>query len=475
MNRQQRLMKSEWLRLRRRGWGLFLCGVILLSGLFVLAGREFFWARSMERYTSPEALAADAKREMERLQAEQPEGYEIDLEKLRFLLEEGVPLSEPNWRLEAAERLASERKQLLSLLKNGLEDEQELTLRLASLGRDEKLIRAGDPVPYLQKKRAEMQQNPDLSEEDLALALWKLDYQLEYGIAEEENRWKYPVFSVLSGNIDRMRELERLADTGFLDSGYRREYRRLERELALDCYRLEQGRERIANPGSADYWDSEPFWSAAYQIQQEYRLPMLVLAALCGLLFGRDFSSGRMALLFGYPYRRGRIFSARLSLWGLLAVGVWLLHFFGSILAAGSFFGFGSLFSPALIWTESGVRELPGALPLLWEQLLDFPYYLLFGMLAWTLNWLLCNPWTAAGGTAVLVFLCKALESRIAYAELVSWTRVLLFGNLELSRVFQDNSTYFQNPPLLSIILLLLHGGVLLLISWDACVRREWG
>ena len=49
MNRQQRLMKSEWLRLRRRGWGLFLCGVILLSGLFVLAGREFFWARSLER------------------------------------------------------------------------------------------------------------------------------------------------------------------------------------------------------------------------------------------------------------------------------------------------------------------------------------------------------------------------------------------------------------------------------------------
>ena len=101
------------------------------------------------------------------------------MEKLRFLLEEGVPLSEPNWRLEAAERLASERKQLLSLLKNGLEDEQELTLRLASLGRDEKLIRAGDPVPYLQKKRAEMQQNPDLSEEDLALALWKLDSQLD--------------------------------------------------------------------------------------------------------------------------------------------------------------------------------------------------------------------------------------------------------------------------------------------------------
>ena len=75
----------------------------------------------------------------------------------------------------------------------------------------------------------------------------------------------------------------------------------------------------------------------------------------------------------------------------------------------------------------------------------------------------------------MLVFLCKALESRIAYAELVSWTRVLLFGNLDLSRVFQDTSMYFQNPPLLSIVLLLMHGGILLLISWDACVRREWG
>ncbi len=465
------LLRNELLKIRARRISWVLLAAMVLTAAAV-NGLQWMSYRQLGRdvLSSQEQLQS----QIDALEASRPEGWEVQANSLRFLLDNGIDVNVDSWRLAAAQRMADDLRTVEALCQSGSpEDQARGDALLQSVEEDRRFILAQDYRGYYEKRIAAVGTDGSLPQERRERLLWQSQYVLDEEVAARGNEWKY---SLMRGMVSAMSELESLREQAAWGGGVNREYRdRLEEVICAARFRIEENLKTVAGDASTGFYYEEqsPFWQSMELSLQATAFLALAVILLAGGAIAREHTAGTIRELLPVPARRGTVLCAKYAAvltWAGLLAAVFFLAWLVSCLC---FFGPEDA-GAAYVYVSGGeAGKVPGLLRLFWRYLLALVPVLFYGTCAFCAAALWHSTALSVGIGALCLFVGPHISSWLKYSLRQDWPRYLIFSNLDLYAVQQGSDVFPGQTLAFSLAVLAVHFLVLMLTAWDAFVYQD--
>lgn len=470
MSKIGRLLPNELLKIfARRSVKIIFAAILVL--IVVYHGVGSFTNRNNDRYRDLDYSMESLRSELEYYISNKPDGYEVETERIRLLIDNQINSYELNWRLDAVGDIANLRREQKSAERQ--EDylrSQELEQQIAQ---KKEWVASQDYRSYYTAKIEETNLDPTLTEETRETLTEGYQYVLDYQIAASGSEWKYQLYSNIVNAKTELNDLKKRQFQRMSADPVRTE--QLENSILVAEYRIENDRKVVAvnDDGNYYYGEASPYWRAFYDSGSTLLLASLFAIIAAALLLSGEFATGTVRAQLVVPVGRGKILIAKYLAVLLSALIVTVGLYLWNAAATGFFYGFSDIGAHYFYAFGDTVHEMSGFWPVLLEYLLLFVRVVVFATMGFGLAALFHN----AAAPIAIGCLCAVAGPYACYYLRYSlnqdWAKYLLFTNLDLSTVLRGQENYYSQSLSFTLLVIGVHILVFLLTAWDAFVRRD--
>ena len=401
--------------------------------------------------------------DLSQLEEEKPEGYELDVEKLKLLMDKKIAFND--WEQKAYTTLYSHKKTLKyagdALKENEKSLMQKVMVKLedALKQKDHKLYTAA--MLYYWENTAE---NP----KQAAIHKEKFKYMQEHEVLPSWDDIRYDLVDQIAKNKLARLGMEEGADTKDLDEAIAiREYQRDHNiptapmdPTNYQMYPLDNNNE-----------------SSFLSVMDNGVLIMLalnlIIVLVAGVCVSTEYSKGTVKFLLINPCTRAKILWAKYAMVVSLSAALIAFYFLSNFVVTACFSGFKGMFLPYLTYENGAVQAQSGLLRSFGGYWLAGPQILVAGTIAFALSSLFKSSAVAIGvslfavlgSSGAIVMLKEELE--------LDWTRYIVFANTDLKAVIDGTTLFYNHTLTFALAVIAVYMAIFIWIAYDGFVRTD--
>ena len=421
-----------------------------LNGLLYFSERQYLSQQQEDMAVEEEDKSGDPyKDQINYLQTDRPEGWETELEKVKYLQSSSIPFED--WRTQAVDDLYAAR-------------EEEDDVRAAQL---EQFVTTNNFKGYMELKIADVKADETLSDPEREANLYALNFRRDNGIYSLDD-WRMAALDRYISGAQTVAKYEKSAPT---DKESKDELKTAREDMAVSKYRLENDIERsiginASRDGRYDYW------SVFRQSSSVLSFISVLIIVIAGSSIAGEFSQGTVKFLLINPIKRWKIFSAKYISVLTSSVIMVALFYVVNAICAGLFFGFGDLGLPYLAVSGDTVTEMSGFLYVGGLYLAGMVQMIVIGTMAFMLSSLVRSA-ALSIGIGVFALLGGGTVMAVLASMGMDWARYILFANIDLISIAEGNTMFPNQSLTFAIVVIAVYMVVFLLTAYDAFTRRD--
>lgn len=444
---------------------------VILALVLAYHGIVNLTQKNNERYQDTDYAMENLRSQLEYYVTNKPDGYEIESERVRLMLDNRINPFELSWRLDAVDDVATLLRQ-----QRAAENESDFLTAQAiqeQIDREKEWIASDDYRAYFADKVKSAKGNYELNEESRKALAEQYQYVLDYSVAAAGSEWKYRLYSNIISAQNELSDFNRQQSQGM--SGDPKRVSQLQKSLLVAKYRIENERKVVAVGGDGNYYYGTPstYWEVFYRSGETLTLAALFAIVLAAILLSGEFATGTVRALFAAPAGRGKILIAKYLAVLLSALALCAGLYAWNAMAAGFFHGFGEIGAKYLYVSGETVHEISGFWPAALHYLLLYLRVAVFATMGLCLGALFRNAAVPIAIGSICVLVGPYAASYLQYSLGQDWAKYLLFANLNFDTLFQGGQSYQTQTIAFALIVVGVHLVVFLLTAWDAFVRRD--
>ena len=456
-----KLIQNEWIKIFSKISTYVLLGLTLLltMGYSILA--RSLGAYEPHSYTYNDY---DLNSEIAYLESSRPEGYEADVKRYQFMLDNGDSWDMDSWEFNALTEVFSAIQSPLIYQADQLSPEETAALEEKFNALTSAIV-SHDFQSYAALWIREIE-SQDISDNMKDARTFPYQFMLENNLDPSGDSWKIDAVSELGDAMVRMASLEDQQAQG----SYVSEESMTEASdtLALAQYRLEH---EISSYMTEDGTTNSQYWRALLEGGVLLTFISVVMIVIAGGSVANEFSSGTIKFLLINPVKRSKIiiskFLSLMLLCGAMILGIFMVNGLFDLILFRDAFGV-----PMLTVEQRTVTEGSALLYALKQYALNGITMIAMTTLAFMISSLMRSS-AVAIGIGVASLLGGTMISSILVQYGCDWGRYLIFSNLNLSQIAEGYGMYPNQSLLFALGVLAVHMIIFLFTAFDGFTRRE--
>ncbi|HIU77086.1 MAG TPA: ABC transporter permease [Candidatus Pelethocola excrementipullorum] len=457
-----RLIKNELVKVFSKISTYLMLGIILIFvvGMSLLMKKSYQYSGHQYIYDRE-----NIQYEIEYLESSKPQGYELELNRFKYMKDSGKEWRTDSWQLDALEEAFLTWQSPLVYDGDKLSEEQKKQYQ-SNFDKEMAPVLQDDWNAYATQQLKKIEEGAD-SDGVKAAKGYYYNYMIEQKIQPDSDDWREAVARRVAANGTELEELKEKEAKGDYVSEDNKE--QLQNALALSEYRLEHNLSTYMDEnGNTD----NEFWNSFKEGRVVLTFVSVVLIVLAGGCVANEFSTGTIKFLLVNPVKRGKIIISKYLTLILLSIA---LIFF--------LYGFTALvdlivqktpdLGMPLLKAAGGVVSVESPwIYLLGQYLLGGVNLLAMTTMAFMISSLLRNSAVAIGiGVAALMGGNVLVMILAQFGQ--DWGRYVLFANLDLGGISQGYGMFPNQTSAFAIGTILVYMVIFLVTAYDAFTRSE--
>lgn len=454
-----RLVKNEYIKLIHKTGTWVMLAILLVSsiGLSAIAlygqkyenDNDYDYINIKENYLN----------EIDYLKEVKTEGWEEEVEKCQYYLDNELISENYYWRRSAAD--------IMFNIKYNLTD-YNIENADSIISDVDNAIKNNDWKSYFETAIGLSAKNPDLIDE-ADITIYKKC--LEENIAPYEKDWRYTIMSKLESNKIELKNLEEQKLSGqpvdtseikFLEENCQRYQYRLDNNIDFDIF---ENSSWIDGGGFN-------FWSVFCTSTSIVTFISVIVIIIAGGIVSGEFSAGTIKFLMINPVKRWKILASKyftaITFGYLAMIAVYII----SALSSMAFFGADHIGASYVSVSDGKISEIPGFLYAAKLYLLNSVDLIVMGSLAFAISSLFRSSALAIGISVMALFGGNTITLILSQLNF-DWGRYLIFSNLDIHSIAEGYSLFAGQTVAGAIAVIAVHMIIFLLTAWDGFIKRE--
>ena len=402
--------------------------------------------------------AADFSYAIKEAETKKYPGYETDLEKYEFLLDNNVTVG--SWKIQAASEAYSYEVNKKSVTYNHSAEIRAKMLQ--SIEKDD------------WKKFCELMVQSMKSQGKPEDYYWEYQYRLNKNIPLPDttaDMLEYPndVIRSIAGAKNVLADYN--SEEGIGDAIDTKTYDEM---IAMGMYRLENNL-KVNVLENKDFLGTGEinFWTVFGQSSSLITVVGVLIIIVAGSSVANEFSQGTIKFLLINPVKRWKILVSKYVMCISMGFLMVLLLFVLSLLASMIFYGTDTLGSSCLELKNNEILIENGIAYVFKNYMYRSVEVLVMATLAFAISSVAKNSAMAIGISLFAMLMGSSITSLLKTELQQDWVRYLVFANTDFSSVINGTSGFANHSLPFAIGVVAIHMLVFFLIAWDGFTKRE--
>lgn len=452
------LVKNEYIKLIRKTGTWVMLVILLVSsvGLSAIA----LYAQKYEGHDSYDEgnMIEDYQSEIDYLKNVKTDGWEQEVERNQYLIDNLITPINDVWRMSAAN--------IMFDIKYGLTD-YKIKNADSVISAIDNAIKNDDWKSYFETACVLSDENPGIIDE-AEISVYKKC--LDENIAPYGKNWRYTLMSQLESDKLQLKNCEAQKAAG--QSVDISEMKLLDENCKKYQYRLDNNIDFDISENTNWMDGNFNFWSVFGTSTSIVSFISVMVIIIAGGIVSGEFSSGTIKFLMINPVKRWKILASKYftaMTFGYIAMFVVYII---SMLTTMLFFGAENLGASYITVSGDKVSEISGFLYIAKLYLINSVSFVVMGSLAFAISSLFRSS-ALAIGISVMAYTGGSTVTMVLSQLQFDWGRYLIFSNLDLVSISEGHSMFTDQTVGMALAVIAVHMIIFLLTAWDGFTRRE--
>lgn len=454
---------------------LIIVSCICFSGLLLISHKQ------SKSYMEEQDFIEGYKSEISYLEEIKTKGYEVEIEKLQFLIDNNIDYND--WKYVLVNEIYEYKLMTSTLSKEDL--------RMISINKDininsveesfdklKEYIKNNQWKEYYKYKINEIS-SLGYDTEILENAIWEMNYRIDNDIEPNSGTWQDDTVSKI-GELKASALEETIVKVTTMDINLmsigNNDVKSAQNMIKILQYRLENNIEFDISetPTIENIHGIEKLncWVLFLANGNLIGIVGMLIIVIAGGIVATEFSEGTIKFLLINPIKRWKIlFSKYMTVVIIYFIMLFVIYFCSMIIAL--IIGGTEHISATYLYLKGDeVYEISGFLHVAKVYVLKSISIIVMATLAFSISCILRNSNISTGISIVTMFLGNFLNT-IFKSSKIDWGRFLIFANTDLDAVINGQTGYYEHSLKFALIIISIHMVTFLLTAWDGFIKKE--
>jgi len=454
---------------------LIIVSCVCFSGLLLISYKQ------NKGYMEERNFIEGYKSEISYLEEIKTKGYEVEIEKLQFLIDNNIDYED--WKYELVNEAYEYKLMASTLSKEDLSNisiNKDININSVeeSFDKLKEYIKNNQWKEYYKYKIKEIS-SLGYDAEILENAIWEMKYRIDKNIEPNNGTWQDDVVSKI-GDLKTNALEETIGNVTTMDMNLMSigsiDVNSAQNKIKILQYRLENNIEfDISETPTIENMhviEKLNFWVLFLANGNLIGIVGMLIIVIAGGIVATEFSEGTIKFLLINPIKRWKIlFSKYMTVLIIYFIMLFTIYFCSMIIAL-IIGGTEHISSTYLYLKGDEVYEISGFLHVAKVYVLKSVSIIVMATLAFSISCVLRNSNISTGISIVAMFLGNFLNT-IFRSSRIDWGRFLIFANTDLDAVINGKTGYYEHSLKFALIIISIHMVTFLLTAWDGFTKKE--